>query len=146
MIDDNDIDRLFSAYGADARRWPEEVREDALERIANSGRTFESFAGEALKLDAILNNLQVPQTSGRLQTDILALPDKPASTVLTLSGSGRALKTLQVRYWRAAAGLAAAAVLGFVAGAQIPAEEDPLDALDISAFVQGVTADEEQFL
>ncbi len=146
MISDNDIDRLFSAYGADARRWPEELRVDALERIARSGRTFETFARDAILIDAALDTLQIPQPGSRLHADILALPDKAAGTVLTLSQGSRFLKPLQVRYWRAAAGLAAAAVLGFVAGVQIPAEEDPLDALDISAFVQGVAQDGEQFL
>jgi hypothetical protein len=149
MLKDEDVIRVFEYFGADPRRWPDDRRSAALAHIAASTKSFDSWAREAARLDALLDSNLVPAIRPGLKARMLALPDQSSSTPLALHRDSTIrlrAALLPGRYWQAAAGLVVAAVLGFMTGIQLPQEGDSLEALDISAFMQGVTQDEEELL
>lgn len=151
MLDKSDIKKLYESFGADPRRWPDDVREEALQCLSASDNNFSQLSRQAAELDAILDSAEQIRASDAFQDRILSLPDNEYAAPLSIvahneNGGARALRRISGTYWQAAAGLVIAAVLGFVTGIQIPEEGDPVDMLDISAFVQGVTQDEEQLL
>lgn len=111
---------LLDAYGADARRWPEEERKAALEYLM-ANPDARRLRQEAAELDRLLDAARPAAPTAALRERVLA--EAPVSR-----GSG------ERRF--VAGALAASLLLGFVVGAtlqpQTPAEVDEADFLRLA--------------
>lgn len=103
---------ILDAFGADPRRWPEAERGGALALIAGSDAA-RSRQAEARRLDVLLDEISLPV---RLDLDAAAI----VAGVKDASGNVRLFRARKAMPfsvgWPSFAGLAAAAVAGFVIG------------------------------
>lgn len=121
-----DLDRLstlLDAYGADRMRWPEAERASAWALIEAEDRA-RSLYDEARGLDTLLSQASAIEPSLELKAEVLAAASRPReSWIQALWPFGAA--------WKPASALAAAVLLGIIAGVVLPSPfgstEDPLE-------------------
>lgn len=103
---------ILDAFGADPRRWPEAERDGALGLVAGS-EAARSRQAEARRLDMLLDEISLPV---HLDLDAAAIVAgvKDASGNVRLFRGRKSMPFSVV--WPSFAGLAAAAVAGFVIG------------------------------
>ena len=103
---------ILDAFGADPRRWPEAERGGALALVAGSD-VARSRQAEARRLDMLLDEISLPV---RLDLDAAAIVAgvRDASGNVRLFSGRKTMPSSVV--WPSFAGLAAAAVAGFVIG------------------------------
>ena len=111
-----DIDRLrrlLEAYGADHRRWPEDASAPARALVARS-ESARALLDEAKALDALLDGATAPEPSPELKAEILAAAGRPAQRpwAIPVWPFGA--------LWKPVSALAAAAMLGIIAGTVLP--------------------------
>jgi len=110
-----DIDRLsvlLDAYGADRSRWPEGERAGAWALI-EANAAARALYDEVRALDRVLARASAIEPSPELKAEILAAAGQPReSWIQALWPFGAA--------WKPASALAAAVVLGVVAGVVLP--------------------------
>lgn len=106
---------LAQAYGADLDRWPAAERTDA-QAYLDSHPTADDWLAAELSLDSLLSAAPPPPVSGLLRERIIASAPRPERVVWRRGGA-----------WMSGAGLAAACVLGLLAGANLPSPyfDDP---------------------
>ncbi len=105
------LQEILDAFGADPKRWPDGEREAALSLIAGSEEARQRQDG-ARRLDALLD-AAAPVS---LDLDAAAMVARIAGATANVRRfPGRKAGPFSV-LWRGAAGLAAAAVAGFVVG------------------------------
>ena len=104
-MDEARFEGLLAAYGADARRWPDAERAQALRLLAMSPAAHARRA-EAMRLDAALHAWRLGPPPADLQARIAA------AAPLARLFRPRVL-------WASAAGLAAACLLGVMLGAGV---------------------------
>jgi hypothetical protein len=118
-----DFDRLstlLDAYGADRTRWPEAERASAWALIEADGKARALFE-EARSLDHLLNRASTIEPSPELKATVLADASRPReSWIEALWPFGAA--------WKPASALAAAVLLGIIAGVVLP---NPLGSGDV---------------
>jgi hypothetical protein len=110
-----DLDRLstlLDAYGADRARWPETERAAAWALVEANDKAHALYE-EARALDGLLNQASVIEPSLELKAEVLAAASRPReSWVQALWPFGAA--------WKPASALAAAVLLGIIAGVVLP--------------------------
>lgn len=105
--------RLLESYGADPERWPAEQRQAALDSIEGSAEA-RALCAQAGDLDAMLNRAAAPAPAPELMAAILAAATapRPRFWAAPLWPFGP--------IWKPVSALAAAAMLGIVAGSLVP--------------------------
>jgi len=114
---------LLDAYGADRSRWPEAERTAAWALIEAEPRA-RALYDEARALDGLLSRASVIEPSPELKAEVLAAASRPReSWIQALWPFGAP--------WKPASALAAAILLGIIAGTVLPnpfgATDDPLE-------------------
>jgi hypothetical protein len=101
---------MLEAYGAEPARWPAKERAEALSLLADSAEAA-TLREEAAALDSLLDLAPAPAPA-RLAAGAVAqrISRQPQETIAPY-------RHLSNMLWVRAAGLAAAAVIGFVVGA-----------------------------
>lgn len=104
--------RLLESYGADPARWPAE-RRDAAMRCLEKSAEARALRDEAAGLDAALDQAGAPAPAPELMAAILsaATAPRPRFRAAAIWPFGPA--------WKPVTTLAAAAILGIVAGSQM---------------------------
>lgn len=103
---------LLDAYGADRARWPEAERAGAWALI-EADEAARTLYDEARALDALMGRASVVEPSPELKARVLADARKPRETwIQALWPFGAA--------WKPASALAAAIILGVIAGVVLP--------------------------
>jgi hypothetical protein len=117
-----DIDRLstlLDAYGADRTRWPEAERATAWALI-EADEKARALYEDARALDGLLSRASTIEPSSELKAEVLAAASRPReSWVEALWPVGAP--------WKPASALAAAVLLGIIAGVVLP---NPLGSSD----------------
>ncbi|MEJ2120663.1 MAG: hypothetical protein P8Z76_08105 [Alphaproteobacteria bacterium] len=117
-----DLDRLsilLDAYGADRTRWPEAERAAAWALIEADDKARALYE-DARALDGLLNQASTIEPSPELKAEVLAAASRPReSWIEALWPFGAA--------WKPASALAAAVLLGIIAGVVLP---NPLGSSD----------------
>lgn len=105
--------RLLESYGADSERWPADRRQAALQYLEGSAEA-RALCEEAAGLDAALDRAAAPAPAPELMSAILAAATAraPRFWAAPIWPFGPA--------WKPVSALAAAAILGIVAGSQVP--------------------------
>lgn len=105
--------RLLDSYGADPARWPAERRQAALQYLEGSAEA-RALRDEAASLDAALDQAAAPAPAPELMAAILtaATAPRPRFWAVPIWPFGPA--------WKPVSALAAAAILGIVAGSLVP--------------------------
>ncbi len=105
--------RLLDSYGADPGRWPAERRQAALHYLEGSAEA-RALRDEAAGLDEALDRATAPAPAPQLMAAILAAATapRPRFWAASLWPFGP--------IWRPVSALAAAAILGIVAGSLVP--------------------------
>jgi hypothetical protein len=108
---------MIAAYGADPARWPREQRAAAEALLRRSAQAREACAA-ARRLDALLAAGLEPSLdeglADRIVARVLVAPQEqgvPLQTMMPRPATG-----IPLRLWPQLAGLAAAAILGFIVG------------------------------
>ena len=123
---------LLAAFGAEPGRWPARERGPALALLEASAEA-KAWRSEAAALDALLDKAPVP-AAPRIEASLLAqrITARPQEMA-------NHYRRLQDMVWVRAAGLAAAAVVGFVVGttqlvdrAEPASSVVPIDVADVS--------------
>lgn len=127
---------LISAYGADARRWPENQRTAAQAYLAAEPEAARAALAEADAVDALLHTAPTPQVSTALRDRVIA---SAADAGLKARKHGRLwLDRLALAF---GAGWAAAACAGVAAGIMMTGHltaDAQADAVLYQATLQGV--------
>jgi hypothetical protein len=117
-----DLDRLsilLDAYGADRTRWPEAERASAWALIEADDKARALYE-DARALDGLLSQASTIEPSPELKAEVLAAAGRPReSWIEALWPFGAA--------WKPASALAAAVLLGIIAGVVLP---NPLGSSD----------------
>ncbi len=105
--------RLLESYGANPERWPADRRQAALQYLEGSAEA-RALCEEAADLDAALDQAAVPAPAPELMAAILsaATAPRPRFWAAPIWPFGPA--------WKPISTLAAAAILGIIAGSQAP--------------------------
>lgn len=105
--------RLLDSYGADPARWPAERRQAALQCLEGSAEA-RALREEAAGLDEALDRATAPAPARQLRAAVLAAATapRPRFWAVPIWPFGPA--------WKPVSALAAAAILGLVAGTQVP--------------------------
>jgi hypothetical protein len=137
--------RLIEAYGADPARWPPPERAAALALLATSAQARAALE-DARRLDALLAADRRPAPDASLAESIIARAaaqpqERPARSDRRLEPGGWSLP----RLWPQAAGLLAAALLGFAVGWAnlLPSAFGGDETVDLSDYVAGGAGAEE---
>ena len=137
--------RLVAAYGADPARWPHGQRGRADALLARSDKA-RALLAEAQAFDALLLADAKPPADEQLAAAIVARTiDVPQERAPAVAPSRAiALDWSLSRLWPQAAGLAAAAVLGFVIGWTdlLPGNVGRGETFDLADFLDAGMADE----
>ncbi|MHA1537003.1 MAG: hypothetical protein ACTSUD_05570 [Alphaproteobacteria bacterium] len=104
--------RLLESYGADPARWPAERRDAALRCLEESAEA-RALRDQEVELDAALGQVAAPAPAPELMATILAAATAPRPRFRAASIWPFGLT------WKPVTTLAAAAILGLVAGSQI---------------------------
>ncbi len=115
QVDLDRLELLLEAYGADARRWPADEREEALALLARSPAA-RALQREAAALDRLLDQATPPAPSPELMADVLA--GAAASPWRRWAGTLWPFGPI----WKPASALALAGLLGIVTGLLVPGE------------------------
>jgi len=107
------VRQLLESYGADPARWPDDRRQTALRCLEKSAEA-RALQDEAAGLDATLDRAVAPAPAPELMAAILAAASEPKPHFWTvpLWPFGP--------IWKPVSALAAAAMLGIVAGSFVP--------------------------
>ena len=127
---------LIAAYGADARRWPENERAAAQAFMAAQPAAARAALAEADSIDALLQSTPVPQVSQALRDRVVA-----SATTAGLKARKHGLLWLDRLALAFGAGWAAAACAGVAAGVIMTGhltEDAQADAVLYQAGLQGV--------
>jgi hypothetical protein len=142
MTETNELDltRLadaLDAYGGDFRRWPDELREPAEALVARDAEA-RRLHGEALALDALLDEAPAPMPSRELKAEIVrrAAPPLWRQGLAALWPFGPA--------WQPAAALVAVALVGIAIGPYVG--NDDASANDIDTLALGSLDDDSGFV
>lgn len=105
--------RLLDSYGADPARWPAERRQAALQCLEESAEA-RALREAAMLLDGVLDQAAAPAPARQLKDAIVAAATAPRQPLwaVPIWPFGPA--------WKPVSALAAAIILGFVAGSQMP--------------------------
>jgi len=128
----NRVHELLDAYGADPGRWPPQERAH-IEALLEASPESTPRRREAARIDALLDQAPRPAAS-RLEAEALArrITARPQERI-------SAYRRMQDMIWPRAAGLAAAAIVGFVIGtiqmadlAEPTDSPSPIDVADVA--------------
>ena len=132
---------LIGAYGSDPQRWPRAERAAALTRLQASDAGQQLLAAEA-SLDVVMASDPAPAVEPRLRQRVLSIPAlEPAPRPSPVRpGLARRMSPF-VEFWQPAAGLAAAALVGFAVGLATPPTPDlVLDQEQVESYVAVIIA------
>ena len=137
---------LIAAYGTDPRRWPAAERDDALDLLARSPSLQEEI-DRMTALDAALDAWPNPAP---LSLDAAALAARISATPQARAQSRAEIRMVRRFRWPAiawpnAAGLAAAALAGFLVGLSgldsslLPTSVETVDQLVVASAIEDAT-------
>lgn len=136
------LSELIAAYGTDPRRWPAAEREDALDLLARSPSLQEEI-DRMTALDAALDSWPNPAPPA-LDAAAFAARVSAAPQARTRIGVTRRFRWPAI-VWPNAAGLAAAALAGFLVGwsgldsSLLPTSVDNVDQLVVANVIEDAT-------
>lgn len=131
---------LLDAYGAEPDRWPDDERAPAAALLERSEAARALLEGAA-ELDALLGEVPDEAPSAQLRRQVLAAaPAPPQSWLERLDRLTERLWPFTPR-WQPASALVAAAILGLVAGAQLPDAGVESETVDVAELAFGSEAD-----
>ena len=137
--------RLIDAYGADPARWPPPERAAALALLATSAQARVALEA-ARRLDGLLAADQTPVADASLAGLVIARATAQPQERLVRSGRRVEAGSWSLpRLWPQAAGLLAAALLGFAVGRAnlLPSAFGGDEIVDLSDYVAGGAGAEE---
>jgi len=133
---------LIATYGSDPRRWPEAERDDALDLLARTV-SLQQEIGPATALDAALDAWANPAP---LSLDAASLAARVSATPQRRPEIRRPRRfRWPAIAWPNAAGLAAAALAGFLVGwsgldtSLLPASAESVDQLVVATVIEDAT-------
>lgn len=121
-MDLQEFERLVSSYGANVERWPEDVR-DAMREFLTQSSQAQAIVDREAGLDDLIMSAAAPEVSDMLRARVLKSARENRSSRTDRLDHWAAGLWPPGRSWGPLAALAAAAILGIVAGTLAPAAE-----------------------